>query len=183
MHDSVMVWTRRIVDENGLTAKAPVLDVGSRYVNGTTRDLFTTDDWTGLDMIDGTNVTVLSSSHEMPFDDEHFDLVVSTEMLEHDPHPDLTLAEMNRVLAAHGDLILTARGPGFGLHDWPGDHWRFTVQTMYEGLMSAGFMVLSLIDDPEFPGVFAHARAVSTPDARDLAEWVGTLYAMKDEQR
>ncbi len=43
----------------------------------------------------------------LPFESQSFDLVVSSECIEHSPNPDLAVSEMCRVLAPGGWLILT----------------------------------------------------------------------------
>lgn len=43
----------------------------------------------------------------LPFADGAFDVVVAGEVIEHVPHPDLMLAEIRRVLAPHGRLVLS----------------------------------------------------------------------------
>jgi ubiquinone/menaquinone biosynthesis C-methylase UbiE len=43
----------------------------------------------------------------LPFEDNEFDLVVSSECIEHSPNPELALKEMCRVLSPGGVLILT----------------------------------------------------------------------------
>ncbi len=43
----------------------------------------------------------------LPFAEGSFDVVVAGEVIEHVPHPDLLLAELRRVLAPHGRLVLS----------------------------------------------------------------------------
>lgn len=43
----------------------------------------------------------------LPFQNDLFDLIVSSEMIEHTPHPEKTLGELCRVLKPAGTLILT----------------------------------------------------------------------------
>lgn len=47
-----------------------------------------------------------ADAHALPYPDDDFDVVMSAHMLEHCPHPQLVLAEMERVLAPGGLLIL-----------------------------------------------------------------------------
>lgn len=170
-----MSWTGRIIRQNKLDFPTlSVLDVGSKNVNGTTRGYFR-GEWHGLDMEEGPDVTTVGSSHAIPWEADSFDVVISTEMLEHDPRPDRTLAEISRVLHAGGHAIITARGPGFGYHGHPFDYFRYTTTTMFDGLLAAGLYAVELIDDPEFPGVFAHATCGAHPSRMDLERWVSGL--------
>lgn len=51
------------------------------------------------------------NAHNLPYDDESFDCVISVMMLEHDPEFWLSLSEMNRVLKNGSPLIIVI--PGF----------------------------------------------------------------------
>jgi SAM-dependent methyltransferase len=86
------------------------------------------------------------------------DIVISTEMLEHAADWQAAMTGMARILKPDGLLVLTTRGPGFPLHGYPDDHWRFTVGAMDAILKALGFDVLRAEPDPEAPGVFAKAR-------------------------
>jgi len=122
MTPEVYNWVKFVRDKFGLSGK--VLDVGSRHINGDVRDLF--DDYTGLDLVPGLNVDVVANAHNIPFPDAHFDVVCCLEMMEHDENFFLSLAEIYRVLKPGGWFLLTARGNGYELHDYPHDYWRFT---------------------------------------------------------
>jgi SAM-dependent methyltransferase len=140
-----------------------VLEVGSYDVNGTVRDLFPRGvEYVGLDQRDGPGVDVVADIEgwgAWPTAARHrsFDVVVSTEMLEHTPHPGLAVDNMAECLVAGGRIILTTRAPGFGIHEHPGDYYRFTQAAVATLLVDSGFGELELEDDPEVPGVFATA--------------------------
>src|SRR5262245_19019640 len=89
-----------------------VLDMGSFDVNGNNRYLFTGGTYTGVDAGPGKNVDVVSLAHEFDAEDESYDFVVSTEMLEHDMHWVLSLQNMFRVLKKGGMLLITCAGEG-----------------------------------------------------------------------
>lgn len=107
-----------------VSGREKTLDIGSLDVNGNLRDLFT--DYIGLDMREGRNVDIVSNSHNLPFDDETFDLVTCVETLEHDDNPFKTLDEIYRVLKTEGKVILSASGISFPKHDYPNDYFRYT---------------------------------------------------------
>jgi SAM-dependent methyltransferase len=79
----------------------------------------------GLDMRPGPFVDVVGDAHELPFEDESFERILCTEVLEHLHTPQKAIDEMYRVLKKGGELILTTRfiAP---IHDSPGDYFRFT---------------------------------------------------------
>lgn len=84
-----------------------VLEIGSYIINGSPRAFFDGCDYVGCDWRPGPGVDVVGFAHELSFSDASFDVVVSTECLEHDVHWSLTLDTMNRVLKPGGLLMLT----------------------------------------------------------------------------
>jgi cephalosporin hydroxylase len=101
-----------------------ILDVGSYDVNGTMKPIFEQGQYIGLDMEKGPNVDVVGKSHEIPFIDNFFDIVISSSCFEHDDMFWVSFKEMCRVLKPSGYMYIQApqNGP---YHGWPGDNWRF----------------------------------------------------------
>jgi SAM-dependent methyltransferase len=92
-----------------------VLDCGSLDINGSNRYLFEKCNYTGIDIATGKNVDIVTPVHEFkPAMD--FDVVISTEMLEHDRHYILTLKNMFWLLKPNGLLLFTAAGTGRSEH-------------------------------------------------------------------
>lgn len=160
MHASVLAWVSQQSIVHDLASRS-TLEVGSMNVNGTIRQFFT-GPYLGVDMRPGPGVDQVANANKLPFGNQTFDVVVSTEMLEHDGLPWKSVAEMRRVLKKGGTLLLTARGYDargcFGLHDHPGDYHRFSVGGIEILLDEVGFKEHKVIPDPEFPGFFAIAR-------------------------
>jgi ubiquinone/menaquinone biosynthesis C-methylase UbiE len=50
---------------------------------------------------------VVGSILEMPFPDAHFDIVVSSEVIEHTPNPEQAIKEIYRVLKPGGVMVLS----------------------------------------------------------------------------
>ena len=63
--------------------------------------------------------------HSLPFEDESFEFILCTEVLEHLHTPHQAIAEMKRVLKSGGALVLTTRFV-FPIHDAPHDYYRYT---------------------------------------------------------
>ena len=68
-----------------------VIDVGSLDINGNNKYLFEDCDYIGLDIIEGKNVDVVSVAHEYDGENESFDVVLSTNAMEHDIYYPKTL--------------------------------------------------------------------------------------------
>ena len=88
-----------------------VLDIGSLDVNGNNRVYFQDSEYIGLDIGKGANVDVVSIAHEYK-PEEPFDVVISTEALEHDFFFEKTLKAAVEFLKPGGVLILTAATTG-----------------------------------------------------------------------
>lgn len=78
-----------------------------------------------LDLRRKPGAAVVGDAHRLPFAPGSFDLIISTEMLEHTVEPQRIVDEIRRVLRPGGRLLLTTRFV-FPLHDVPGDYFRFT---------------------------------------------------------
>jgi hypothetical protein len=164
VHRSVMTWIAHQVQQLRLTDRT-VLEVGSLDINGSVRHLFR-GPYVGVDMQDGPGVDMVCNAHglrrEFP---EHpgFEVVVCTEMLEHDDRPWISVAQMRAMAAPSGVLLLTARGYDrrgcFPVHEYPDDLWRFSASGMVALLSAGGWKPELVIPDPEAPGVFALAYA------------------------
>jgi SAM-dependent methyltransferase len=146
------------VDVLGLAGRS-VLEVGSYDVNGSVRPFFT-GPFVGVDARQGPGVDQVAFADALPFADGSFEVVVSTEMLEHDLRPWRSLVEMARVLRPGGTLLLTARGYDgrgcFPVHDYPDDLWRFSGRSLQILTEDAG--LTTRVDvDPTDPGWFLEA--------------------------
>ena len=143
-------------------ARGRVLEVGSYDVNGSVRPLFKNlhrfPSYLGVDMREGPGVDQVCMASELPFPDESFEVVVTTEMLEHDARFWVSVQEFNRVLTPGGHLIITTRNIGFPYHEYPHDLWRFTSDGLRQLLQWAKFEVLDAKDDWSEHGTFATGR-------------------------
>ena len=107
MHSANIKWWTRVARlYPGLFRQRRVLEVGSRWLNGSVRDFFKGCDYTGLDWRAGPCVDVVSLAHEMAFD-QPFDVIISASMLEHDPYWSKSLTAMVAHLNTHGALLLS----------------------------------------------------------------------------
>jgi SAM-dependent methyltransferase len=113
MHDAVADWLLRLRRARPqMFTGGCVLECGSRNVNGSPRSLFQAAEYVGLDRQAGKGVDVVGLVHEWRGrPDGYFDVVISTEMLEHDPHWRASLRRMVELLRPGGVLILTCAGP------------------------------------------------------------------------
>lgn len=133
-----------------LGASARMLEVGSLDVNGTVRSVLgqAVSSYYGVDIRPGPGVDEVLDVARLSerFGEQAFDLVTSTEMLEHCFDWQGALFQMLNVLRPDGLFLLTTRSPGFPLHDHPADHWRFEKEELARLLEPVG-VILELEDD------------------------------------
>lgn len=166
MHASAMAWMSTQIKQFGLYNKK-VLEMGSFNVNGSVRELFT-GDYLGIDIREGDGVDQVLDASSLPEElSNSFDVVVSTEMLEHCEDWRAVINSMKDAISNKGRILLTTRGPGFGRHEYPGDYWRFTPEHMAEIFAD---MRTKIESDWEHPGVFVMAWKLDNENRVDLSK-------------
>jgi hypothetical protein len=77
-----------VVDANkSLVVGAKVLEIGAYDVNGSVRDLFrSASSYVGVDLQEGPGVDLVGFGHEIDHPDGWYDITISSESFEHDPH-------------------------------------------------------------------------------------------------
>lgn len=155
MHGSVRQFVSRMAQQFDLGACQRVLELGSYDVNGSVRDLLPATTYLGVDMREGPGVDLVLPPGAVLPELGTWDLVVSTEMLEHDERPWVSFARMASALTEGGFVLVTTRGFECGRHDYPADYWRFSQSSMRILYEDVGLSVLHMEDDTELPGVFA----------------------------
>jgi len=98
---------------------------------------------------------VIYGGATMPFRDGSFDTVLSVQVLEHTPHPAALMAEMRRVLAPGGMLILTAPFQ-FRLHEQPHDYFRYSPHGLRQLCDDVGLEVFEVLPQGSLWTVIGH---------------------------
>lgn len=89
-----------------------VLDIGSLDINGNNRFFLTDCNYIGLDVGEGSNVDVVQVAHLYDAPDEQFDLIISTEVFEHDMFYQKSIQNIIRMLKPGGAFIFTCASTG-----------------------------------------------------------------------
>jgi len=84
-----------------------ILDVGSGDINGNNKFLFENCNYNGNDVIQAPNVTIVSKTKDLPFENNTFDTIISTECFEHDPTYKESLLKIYDMLKPHGLFVFT----------------------------------------------------------------------------
>jgi SAM-dependent methyltransferase len=182
-NDACIAFGRTYLSPRDVSARK-VLEVGSLNVNGSLRR--TVEDlgpssYLGVDLVAGPGVDdvcdVLSLRDR--FGDESFDVVISTEALEHIREWRGAISNMKRVLRPGGILLLTTRSRGFPYHGYPHDFWRFEPSDM-EAIFG-DFLIEIIQTDSWAPGVFVKCRKPQPFAEKNLADH--QLYSVVTKRR
>lgn len=123
-----------------LSPRPRILDLGCD--DKPYRELFPPDaDYVGADLAGNDSADVVIGDHgDVPLPDASFDLVLSTQVLEHVDDPARYLRECHRLLRPEGTLVLTTHGTMY-LHRDPQDYWRWTSDGLAKIVTDAGLVV------------------------------------------
>lgn len=120
---------------------AHVLDLGAG--DAPYRELFAhtdyrTADWAESPHTGAQRADVIADASSLPLEQNSFDLVLSTQVLEHLPEPGHALRECFRILRPGGRVALTAP-LAWEPHELPHDYYRYTAPGLEHLLTAAGF--------------------------------------------
>jgi SAM-dependent methyltransferase len=92
---------------------------------------------------DTATVDVMAWGHDLPFENESFNCVICTEMLEHCPEPALVVREIARVLRPGGRAFITTPFL-IPLHEMPYDFFRYTPSALRHLVEAADLRVTAI---------------------------------------
>lgn len=96
-----------------LVRDGKVLEIGAYDVNGSVRSLFSgAHEYVGVDLNEGPGVDVVSLGHEVDHNDGYYDVAISSECFEHDPHWRETFVNMVRMTRPGGLVAFTCASRG-----------------------------------------------------------------------
>jgi len=126
-----------------------VLEVGSQTINGSVRPHFLNCDYLGIDLGEAPGVDLVLDVKDMDYEEE-FDVVISSEMLEHCKTWEIALQNMYKAVRKGGIFILTCAGPGrheHGTENHTPQDSKFTLD-WYRNISTDDFM--SVLPDSMF---------------------------------
>ncbi len=163
-----------------------VLEVGSKYVNGSVRPIiekfFQPEKYVGIDIEQGKFVDEVLPAEKLieHFGQQSFDVVISTELLEHVKDWRIVIHNMKGVLKEGGVVYITTRSKGFPYHSYPYDFWRYEIDDMKN--IFSDFIIEKLEkDNIESPGVFLNAKKPFNFKENDLTNY--ELYSILEDKR
>ena len=161
-----------------------VLEVGSYDVNGSLRPILESwgpAEYVGVDIERGPGVDVVCRAEDVVelFGKESFDIVISTELLEHVKDWRVVISNIKNICTTNGTILITTRSYGFRYHGHPYDFWRFELADM-EHIFS-DCIIKKLEEDNLAPGVFIKAQKPTRFIEKDLSDY--ELYSIIADKR
>lgn len=168
-----------------------VLDVGSLDINGNNRYLFHKCRYQGIDIVSGKNVDKVIACQDhlgKPQYEDHYDVIITTEMLEHDRSWEIDLQMMYWAIKPGGLLLITCAGEGRQEHgtkrtspqDSPGttDYYQNISLEMFSSILKPGMFSEYYLkhdrrrNDLNFYGVKKIGKRVKTENKK---EWKNSV--------
>lgn len=161
-----------------------VLEVGAHNVNGSLRPLIESwgpSKYVGVDIVQGIGVDKICSAEEIlnKYGKESFDIIISTEMLEHVKDWKKAISNFKNVCRKEGTILITTRTKAAEYHAWPYDFWRYDIEDMTE--IFSDFIIEKLEYDKFSPGIFLKAKKPVDFIENDLSSI--ELYSIITESR
>jgi len=159
MNISVMeFFIENVVDEEIRDKR--ILEVGSQYISGSVRPFIQRlhpKEYIGIDIEYGKYVDLILDAEKLCtyFGEECFDVVISTEVLEHVRDWRIVIENMKSVLKKNGYIYITTRSIGYPFHSYPYDFWRYEMDDFLK--IFSDFKIIILQRDSGPPGVFLKA--------------------------
>lgn len=143
----VFCLTKKIVFEKR------ILEVGACNINGSIKPHVMTLNPTyyhGVDIQKGQYVDEVIDANNLieHFGVDSFDVILTTEMMEHIENWRNVINNLKGVCRANGYILITTRSRGFGYHGYPHDYWRYEESDMRK--IFADFDILEVGIDPEW---------------------------------
>lgn len=156
-----------------------IIEVGSCDTNGSLRPFiiqFNPSSYIGIDMREGKGVDIICRAENIveKFGKEKFDMVISTEAIEHIEDWKSVISNVKNICKPDGIILITTRSRGYKYHGYPYDFWRFELEDMAN--IFSDCIIKKLERDIMSPGVFIKAKKPTNFIEKDLSDY--NVYGM-----
>lgn len=163
MHQNNRRWlTELSLERPGWFDGTRVLEIGAAGADPFIRDLFTTDDYTGIDIVPGPNVDLVADA-KFHKHDLSYDVIMCFSVLEHDPGWE-TIMENAYDLMHPGSMMIGCHGAEGNLHHGPEPWAIVSARNFLFAVTDIGFVVIESFFEEERYG----------PDCAGAYDWILT---------
>jgi SAM-dependent methyltransferase len=143
-----------------------IIEVGSKDVNGSVRPLleyYKPKQYIGVDISKGLGVDIVCNAERLldKFQPNSFDVVISTEMLEHVRNWQKVISNLKALAAPEGLIYISTRSVGY-------DFWRYEISDIQN--IFSDCLIVKVERDPDV-GVFAKIRKPTNFKENDLSAY------------
>ena len=158
-NEACIEFGRAILQEEEIRGKS-VIEVGSMDVNGSLRptvEAYGPKRYIGVDFQMGPGVDLVCDANDLldRFGRDSFDVLISTELLEHVRDWRKVIGNFKNLLKSNGTILVTTRSKGCAFHGYPFDFWRYETTDLQS--IFSDFVIECIAKDPTLPGVFLKA--------------------------
>ncbi|UCC94473.1 MAG: methyltransferase domain-containing protein [Candidatus Omnitrophota bacterium] len=151
-----------------------ILEIGSCDVNGSLRPIIELQkpaEYIGVDVVEGPGVDMICNAEDIlkRFGKESFDVVVSTELLEHVRGWRKVISNIKNICKVGGVMLITTRSRGFDYHGFPYDFWRYEAEDMKN--IFSDCTIERLEKDKSVPGIFMKVKKPNDFAEKDLSRY------------
>lgn len=151
-----------------------VIEVGSKDVNGSLRSYVESREpaeYIGVDIEMGPGVDILCSAEDIidKFGKESFDIVISTELMEHVQDWKKVISNFKNICKPDGIILITTRSYGFKYHGYPHDFWRYELSDIKN--IFSDYIINKIEMDQMKPGIFAIVKKPKEFFEKDLSDY------------
>ena len=160
-----------------------VIEVGSYEINGGPRPLvesYRPAEYIGLDIMEGPGVDIVCKAEDIldKFGKDSFDVVISTELLEHVRDWRRVVHNIKNICKSGGIILITTRSYGCPYHGHPYDFWRYELEDMK--YIFSDCIIEKLEKDP-LKGVFIKVKKTHNFVEKELSDY--NLYSIIFDKR
>ena len=175
MHESSYRLCEKFSKSSWCKPGMSIAEVGSQNVNGSYRDLFPDNPYTGFDISAGKGVDVVIGDHEnwgsVSSHKGKYDIVISGQVLEHVRRPWLWMKNIASLGKVGGTVWICAPNT-WGFHEFPIDCWRVWPDGMSAVFEDAGIdPVECFFDGPDTVGIGTIGSPPPSSPTRDLVTY------------
>lgn len=111
---------------------------------------------------------------KLPFNNNVFDTIILSDVLEHIPNPDNLIEEMNRILKQGGKVLLNVPFY-YWIHEVPFDFYRYTEFALIRFANNANFKIIELKAIGGYPEIIADILAKSSVNVKIIGKPFASL--------
>lgn len=151
-----------------------VIEIGSHGVNGSLRPIiesWSPSEYVGTDIEHGFGVDIICAAENLAekFGNESFDIVISTDVIEHIRNWKKAISNMKKICKTGGLILIATCSRGFPYHAFPHDFWRYELNDLKE--IFSDFKILATEQDKRELGVFIKATKPKEFEENDLKDF------------